>query len=66
MLFTLPTCASEPRKLIKSAANFRGAYNLKKKREEKKRVRWYFPFQTFTTYNLNRQILCEKCSVETV
>ena len=37
MLFTLPTCASEPRKLIKSAANFRGAYNLKKK--DKK----YFP-----------------------
>ena len=36
MLFTLPTCASEPRKLIKSAANFRGAYNLKKKKQKQK------------------------------
>ena len=37
MLFTLPTCASEPRKLIKSAANFREAYNLKKKQKQKQK-----------------------------
>ena len=48
MLFTLPTCASEPRKLIKSAANFRGAYNLKKKNKNKNKKTVYvstFPFK---------------------
>ena len=48
MLFTLPTCASEPRKLIKSAANFRGAYNLKKQNKNKNKKTVYvstFPFK---------------------